>query len=226
MKKEYKIGLFFILMLAIALMAALIWRRQFIGDIADKNGAGQGNESREASPENGQRLYDDSDDNNNGNGTGEVSEVQKVEIVTTCDTVCIYEDIDKKDGTVTMNKQQLPAKYIGLKREELETALEEDSKAPSLEDRERGFRSQHLELFSAEQVKILRIYDTTQELTGYYIMETDGEICVYESDRTTLYFKTGLKSADLPAEVRSAVQKGKYMDNELQVYHFIESYSS
>lgn len=211
MKKEYKIGLFFILILVVALTAVLIWRRQIVNNLEQEN------EMPNAPIDSRERLYEEND---------AVSEVQKVEVTTNCDTVCIYENIDKKDGAVSLEMHLLPAKYIGLKREELEAALEEDSSAPTLADREKGFQSQHLELFSAERIKILRIYDTTQELTGYYIMEVDGEICVYESDKTTLYFRTGLKAEELPAEVMSEVRNGKYMDNELQVYHFIESYSS
>lgn len=57
-------------------------------------------------------------------------------------------------------------------------------------------------------------------------MEVNGEVCVFEHDRTTLYFKTGLRVEHLPADVRYELQKGKFMDSELQVYHFIESYSS
>ena len=140
--------------------------------------------------------------------------------------VCIYEDNNKKDGSVSMLEEKLPAKYIGLNREELERILAEDSLVPTLEEKEKGFKSQHLELFSADKIKVLRIYDTTKELSGFYIMEVDGEIRVYECDKTTLYFKTGLKPESLPPDVRHQIQEGKFMDTELQVYHFLESYSS
>jgi hypothetical protein len=120
----------------------------------------------------------------------------------------------------------LPAKYIGLKREEFEALLADDNKIFTLDNKLSGLKSQHLELFSAEKVKILRIYDTTTELTGFYIMEVNGDIDVYKSDKETLYFKTGLTFDELPLDVRSEVQNGKYLETEIQVYHFIESYSS
>ncbi len=109
--------------------------------------------------------------------------MQKMNALTTADTVCIYENIDKKDGSMSVEVGKLPAKYVGLNR-------------------------------------------TTKDTTGFYIMEVDGEVCVYEHDRTTLYFKTGLRTEQLPADVRYELRKGKFMDSELQVYHFIESYSS
>jgi hypothetical protein len=120
----------------------------------------------------------------------------------------------------------LPAKYIGLKREEFEALLADDNKIYTLDNKLSGLKSQHLELFSAEKVKILRIYDTTTELTGFYIMEVNGDIAVYKSDKETLYFKTGLTFDELPLDVRCEVQNGKYLETEIQVYHFIESYSS
>lgn len=161
-----------------------------------------------------------------GKTAEELYQVQKMNVLTTCDTVCIYENIDKKDGSVFMEEGTLPVKYIGLNRQELEKLLAQDSLAPTLEEKQKGFKSQHLELFSADKIKVLRIYDTTQGATGFYIMEVNGEICVFDHDKETLYFKTGLHPESLPAEVRHELKEGKFMDSELQVYHFIESYSS
>lgn len=214
MRKEYKIGLFFMIVLVVALSLVLVWRRQMISRTPNEN---NGVELQNVPIDAEEIPYDD---------FGGVTQVQRVDDITTSDTICIYENIDKKDGSISIEEQKLPAKYIGLKRDALEQALEDDGKVLTLEDKEKGFQSQHLELFSADRVKILRIYDTTRELTGYYIMALNGEICVYKHDKKTLYFKTGLKVEDLPATVRAEVQEGKYMDNELQVYHFIESYSS
>ena len=92
----------------------------------------------------------------------------------------MYEDFDKKDGTVSYEEVRMPGKYIGMNRVEMEKALWDDSSVLSLEDKERGFESQHLELFSKERVKIVRIYDTTPEVSGYYIMAVDHEIWIYQ----------------------------------------------
>ena len=153
-------------------------------------------------------------------------QAQSINMFTTCDTICVYENIDKKDGAVSTEERKLPAKYIGLTREELEAALLQDSQTMTLEDKQKGFKSQHLELFSSDRIKVLRIYDTSKEQAGFYIMEVDGEIGVYREDKTTLYFRTGLNPKSLPADVLNEVREGKYMDTELQVYHFLESYSS
>jgi hypothetical protein len=199
MKKGYKVGLFFVLML-FAFVAGALWFRHYIYT----------SEEFEVSEEE-QTDYVET-------GTEQVR--------TTCDTVCIYQDIDQNDGSMVIVEASLPAKYIGLKREEFEALLADDNKIYTLDNKLSGLKSQHLELFSAEKVKILRIYDTTTELTGFYIMEVNGDIDVYKSDKETLYFKTGLTFDELPLDVRSEVQNGKYLETEIQVYHFIESYSS
>ncbi len=209
MEKRYKIGLFFVLVLISVLVVVLMWKRHTM-DGFPKEEHLVTDETEDSAPKTAEELY----------------QVQKMNILTTCDTVCIYENIDKKDGSVSMEEEALPVKYIGLNREELETMLAQDSLAPTLEEKQKGFKSQHLELFSADKIKVLRIYDTAQGATGFYIMEVNGEICVYEHDKETLYFKTGLHAESVPAEVRHELREGKFMDSELQVYHFIESYSS
>ena len=72
----------------------------------------------------------------------------------------------------------------------------------------------------------LQIYDTTVEEIGYYIMVVEGKICVYKQDKETIYFETDLMLHDLPEVVQQEVLRGKYIDSELKVYHFLESYSS
>lgn len=218
MEKRYKIGLFFILVLIMALVVTLMWKRHTMDGFPDEGGSAAQDNSADDSAS--------GSDGGSAKTAEEIYQVQKMNVTTTSDTICIYEDIDKKDGSMSMMEEKLPAKYIGLNREELENVLAEDSLVPTLEEKEKGFRSQHLELFSAEKIKVLRIYDTTRELSGFYIMEVDGEVRVYEHDKTTLYFKTGLHAENLPPDVRYELKEGKYMDTELQVYHFIESYSS
>lgn len=224
MKKGYKIGLFFVCIMIVVLVAVLVWKRHTMSGFPNENVQnGNGIERQDMSARN-------MDNTDKADTQDELYmqdlQVQSGNIVTTCDTVCIYENIDKKDGAVSTEEKKLPAKYIGLTREQLEEVLLQDSQVPTLEDKQRGFQSQHLELFSPDKIKILRIYDTSKEEAGFYIMEVDGEIGVYRQDKKTLYFRTGLNPKSLPADVLNEVREGKFMETELQVYHFLESYSS
>lgn len=218
MEKRYKISLFFVLILISVLLLVLMWKRHTLDGLPNE---GDRVEQNQAEPDTSPELDDTAPKT-----AEEIYQVQKMNVLTTGETICIYENIDKKDGSMTVEEGKLPAKYIGLNRAELEQLLAEDSLAPTLAEKQKGFKSQHLELFSAEKIKVLRIYDTSQDTTGFYIMEVGGEVCVYKYDKTTLYFRTGLKVEDLPADVRYELKDGKFMDSELQVYHFIESYSS
>ena len=182
MEKRYKIGLFFVLVLIAVLLVILMWKRHTMDGfpkedslVGQENSNGGAGETDDSAPKSAEELY----------------QVQKMNVLTTCDTVCIYENIDKKDGSVSMAEEALPVKYIGLNREELETMLAQDSLAPTLEEKQKGFKSQHLELFSADKIKVLRIYDTTQGATGFYIMEVNGEICVFELTRRRFTSRPG-----------------------------------
>lgn len=209
MKKGYKIGLFFTLLMIVLLIVLIIWKRYTW---------------REQLPD--RLLEENSEIATEIPDSADKASVSSQNIRTTCDTICIYEDIDQKDGTVVISEERIPGKYIDMTRADFERALYDDSKQLSLTDKERGFRSQHLELFSREKVKIVRIYDTTVEEVGYYIMAVEGKVCVYKQDKETIFFETDLMLYDLPEVVQREVLKGKYIDSELKVYHFLESYSS
>jgi len=210
MKKGYKIGLFFAFILILLLIVLIVWKRAIWREQIPNEILEQNTEVENEAPDFNSRASSSSQN------------VMK----TTCDTMCIYEDIDQKDGTVVITQERIPAKYIDMTRSELERALYEDSKQLSLVDKEKGFESQHLELFSGEQVKIVRIFDTTVEEVGYYIMAVEQEIWVFMKDKETVFFKTDLVVNKLPEAVQQEVMVGKYIDSEIKVYHFLESYSS
>ena len=57
-------------------------------------------------------------------------------------------------------------------------------------------------------------------------MITEGYVCVYRAEDKCLYFQTDILAEDLPEEVRLELEQGKYMISEIEVYHYLESYSS
>lgn len=227
MKKGYMIGLFFVCSVIVVLIVTLMWKMHTIDGFPNENINHEQSDEQTADDEIPENIEQETIPKTTVTDVNDaaVSQAQSIRTVTTRDTMCIYENIDQKDGTISMVEEKLPTQYIGLNREELEKALAEDSSKLVLEDKN-GFKSQHLELFSAEKIKILRIYDTTDLNTGYYIMEVDGEIRIYKGDKETLYFRTELILQDLPESVQQEIIEGKYMDSEIKVYHFLESYSS
>lgn len=60
----------------------------------------------------------------------------------------------------------------------------------------------------------------------YYLMEVNGYIVVYLSDKTTPYEYTDIQYDELPDKVRQEIRYGKYIEDEEALYGFLENYSS
>ena len=60
----------------------------------------------------------------------------------------------------------------------------------------------------------------------YYLMEVNGYVVVYLSDKKTPYEYTDIKYDELPAEIRDEIRNGKYMEDAKTLYGFLENYSS
>ena len=60
----------------------------------------------------------------------------------------------------------------------------------------------------------------------YYLMEVNGYIVVYQSDKKTPYEYTDILYDELPEKIRSEIRNGKYIQNIQELYNFLENYSS
>lgn len=68
--------------------------------------------------------------------------------------------------------------------------------------------------------------EVTETRLCYYIMESDGYVTVFESDKKTIYEYTTIAVEELPEEVQEKVKRGIKMTSLGQVYGFLENYSS
>lgn len=60
----------------------------------------------------------------------------------------------------------------------------------------------------------------------FYLMEVNGYIVVYLSDKTTPYEYTDILYDELPASLREEIRNGKYIEDASELYGFLENYSS
>ena len=60
----------------------------------------------------------------------------------------------------------------------------------------------------------------------YYLMEVNGYVVVYLSDKKTPYEYTDIKCDGLPSEMQEEIRNGKYMVDAKELYGFLENYSS
>ncbi|MGN1267166.1 MAG: hypothetical protein ACI4UH_04430 [Dorea sp.] len=60
----------------------------------------------------------------------------------------------------------------------------------------------------------------------FYLMEVNGYVVVYLSDKKTAYEYTDVIFEELPETVRNEIKNGKYIESLDELYGFLENYSS
>lgn len=60
----------------------------------------------------------------------------------------------------------------------------------------------------------------------FYLMEVNGYIVVYLSDKKTPYEYTDIMYDELPSVLREEIRNGKYIEDAQTLYGFLENYSS
>lgn len=60
----------------------------------------------------------------------------------------------------------------------------------------------------------------------FYLMELNGFVAVYRSDKETIYEYTNIVVEDLPEDVRQEIMEGKEIRTVEKLYGFLENYSS
>lgn len=150
--------------------------------------------------------------------------VEKVPVIT-ADTTYLIEEINLADGSIQEKQEEVPVKYIGLDRESLIRELESYDKNPPLTELEMGFETIELTAFSKDRVVICKYYKEQAE-KGYYLMVEDHFIVVYEEDKQRLHMNTDILLENLNDGLKAEIIQGKYIENEEELYNFLESYSS
>lgn len=60
----------------------------------------------------------------------------------------------------------------------------------------------------------------------YVLLEENGYVAVYHTDRKTLYASTDILVEELPQNLQEEIKNGKFISSEAQLYNFLESYTS
>ena len=150
--------------------------------------------------------------------------VERIPVVT-ADTTYLIEEVNLVDGSINEKQEEVPVKYIGLDREGLIEELESYDKNPPLSELEMGFETIELTAFSKDRVVICKYYKEKEE-PGYYLMVEDHFIVVYEEDKQRIHMNTDILLDNLNDGLKAEIIQGKYIENEEELYNFLESYSS
>ena len=142
------------------------------------------------------------------------------------DTELVVEEYDLTQNVSTIQRKTLPDRYVGMNREEFLQQMEKYQESPPLYEKEKGFAGMELQSFSRERVVLEKFYQKAEREEGYYLAFMDSKIVVLKEDKKTVYFTTDISSQMLPEELRQQIMQLSYVQNEKELFDFLESYSS
>ena len=148
------------------------------------------------------------------------------EEVLTADTEYVIEEYDTKRDTVVETVTKVPDRYLGMDRETFVQSMDLYANAPPLSERERGFIGLEVMSFSKSRVVVRMNYLYIEPTKGFYLKVEDNHIVVYCDDETTIYMYTTISALRLPDNLRSQIVEGIFMEDEAELYSFLETYSS
>lgn len=159
-------------------------------------------------------------------GDNEAVHTENSEAVLTKTTVYVIEEYHRHTQETVVVTERIPAQYIGMNRQDLESALALYLESPSLKDVERGLKEIRLVSFSPEQITVRKSYELEPEYDHYYLAEEQGYVVVYYRNMGTLFCETGIALNDLPQHLQREIRRIKTIETEEELYDFLESYSS
>ena len=122
--------------------------------------------------------------------------------------------------------EELPSRFVGMERKEVEKYYEEYAKSPVLKDREEGFISASVESYSPQKLVIKKIYEPLQLQEKFYLKAEENYVVVYYGDNSTVYMYTNIRVDSLPEETRAEIEEVKEIETYESLYSFLESHTS
>ena len=161
-----------------------------------------------------------------GDGEDELVQVSAVRETLAADTEYVLLETDILRKTEVETSWRLPGQYVGMDREQFLTAMENYGSFPPLSELERGFVNLEVVSFSRERVVVRMNYQYVQPGEGFYLAVQNHEVIVYLEDQETVYINTGIMLESLPEDLQLEIMDMLYMEEEKNLYNFLETYSS
>lgn len=120
----------------------------------------------------------------------------------------------------------MPDKFIGLSRDKLVDEIEEYNRNPSLTDLEQGFTYMELVSFSPARVVVKKSYELEEEEKGFFLLNENHYVVVYDHSLSRVYMDTEILVENLPESLQEEILNMKFVENEKELYQFLETYTS
>lgn len=124
-------------------------------------------------------------------------------------------------------KEQLkciPA-LMGCDKTGVERYLKDYMDNLSKEEKEKGLVSYKLISYNGNEITLRKTF-RSPITTGFYAKSFNGLIVILKGDEKTVYEYTQISLSSLPEDLRADILKGYYLENEEELYNFLESYTS
>ncbi len=162
--------------------------------------------------------------------TGQEEEQIEVSVsdepVVTANTSYIVQEYNALDAQIEEIEEKAPDKYIGLDREQLAAEIDNYNQNPSLTDLEKGFQYMELVSFSGAKVVVRKSYEPAESVKGFFLLNENHYVVVYDHSLSQVYMNTDILVEDLPQSLQEEIINMKYVEDEGELYNFLESYSS
>ncbi len=131
---------------------------------------------------------------------------------------------EEEQRTLTENVGNMPI-LLGCDKKGVEAYLEEYMKHLSAEERAEGLAAYQLVSYKDNTICLRKTY-RTPEYNGFYAKSFNGYIVILKGDEKTVYDYTQISVHMLPEDLQKQIQQGYYLENETDLYNFLETYSS
>ena len=142
-------------------------------------------------------------------------------ILVNAKTTYILEKYNEMTGEMTREILPVPIELLGLDYNKIQQYTLEKSAA---KEDEHG----RLELVAFDKsLRVLRQTDEYLEREYMFLLTAEwGKIIVYKYYDESLYTKTDIKIIDLPYDLQEKIRGGMLVEDEKELFMFLESYSS
>jgi len=159
-------------------------------------------------------------------GDGEPIEVaMSEEPLVNANTCYVLQRYDAISGESREEEETMPDKFIGLSREKLVDEIEEYNRNPSLSDLEQGFTYMELVSFSSGRVVVRKSYEPEEE-KGFFLLNENHYVVVYDHSLSHVYMDTEILVESLPESLQEEILNMKFVEDEKELYQFLEAYTS
>ncbi len=148
------------------------------------------------------------------------------EPIVTADTQYMILKHNMATGEEMEEEEAAPDKFMGLNRDELVREIQEYNQNPSLTDLEEGFSFMELVSFSPTRVVVRKSYEPLVWDDGFFLINENHYVVVYDKSLSNVFMNTDILVENLPESLQKEILSMKYVENEKELYNFLESYSS